>query len=69
MVIYFRDLTFRTDVEFVDKERQNDDSCTFSLTLNLKMAYNQVIRAVAAKLRTDPKRIQLFRNQRYFSSV
>ncbi|XP_055345992.1 ubiquitin carboxyl-terminal hydrolase 7-like isoform X2 [Paramacrobiotus metropolitanus] len=60
---YFKDLTFRTEIEFVDKERPNDEIRTFMLTLNLRMSYQQVVSAVAARLQTDPKRIQLFRCQ------
>ncbi|PIK49499.1 putative ubiquitin carboxyl-terminal hydrolase 7 [Apostichopus japonicus] len=58
---YFRNLFYRVDVTFCDKNIPGDPG--FTLVLSQKMFYNQVSKAVAQHLNTDPMLLQFFRSQ------
>lgn len=58
---YFRNLFYRVDVTFCDKNIPGDPG--FTLVLSQKMNYTQVAKAVAQHLNTDPMLLQFFRSQ------
>ncbi|XP_071796700.1 ubiquitin carboxyl-terminal hydrolase 7-like [Asterias amurensis] len=58
---YFRDLYYRVDVTFLDKNNQADQG--FTLVLSQKMNYFQIAKAVANQLDTDPMLLQFFKSQ------
>ncbi|XP_022103325.1 ubiquitin carboxyl-terminal hydrolase 7-like [Acanthaster planci] len=58
---YFRDLFYRVDVTFYDKNNSTDPG--FTLMLSQKMNYFQIAKAVAAQLDTDPMLLQFFKSQ------
>ncbi|XP_029834875.3 ubiquitin carboxyl-terminal hydrolase 7 isoform X1 [Ixodes scapularis] len=60
---YFRDLFYRVEVTFCDKSIANDPG--FTMELSLKMNYDQIARAVAQRLGTDPYLLQFFKVQSY----
>lgn len=60
---YFRDLFYKVDVNFVDKNLPNDPG--FTLTLSQRMNYAQIAQAAAEKLEIDPEKIQFFKTQNY----
>lgn len=61
MFVYlpYRELFYRTDVTFCDKNQLNDPG--FTLELSQKMNYDSVAKAVAAYLGTDPYLLQFFK--------
>jgi ubiquitin carboxyl-terminal hydrolase 7 len=60
---YFRDLYYQIEVTFCDKTAANDTG--FSLELSQRMNYDQVAKAVAQHLQTDPYLLQFFKSQGY----
>lgn len=66
MLLCCRDLYYRTDVTFCDKQVPNDNG--FTLELSQKMNYDQMANAVAQHLNTDPYLLQFFRAQGYVCS-
>ena len=60
---YFRDLFFRIDVNFVDKNSPNDAG--FILTLSQKDKYEQMVEAVAKHLEVEKTHLQFFKNSNY----
>jgi ubiquitin carboxyl-terminal hydrolase 7 len=60
---YFRDLFYKVDVTFVDKNAQSEPG--FTLTLSQRMTYSQIAREVAAKLEVGPDYVQFFKSQGY----
>lgn len=60
---YFRDLFYKVEVTFVDKNLNNDNG--FSLTLSTRTPYSQMVSAVAKHLDVDPTYLQFFKAQNY----
>jgi len=60
---YFRDLFYKVEVNFCDKNIPNDPG--FSLELSQRMNYDQLAKKVAAHLETDPYLLQFFKSQSY----
>ncbi|XP_076047681.1 ubiquitin-specific protease 7 isoform X2 [Oratosquilla oratoria] len=60
---FFRDLFYRVEVTFCDKSVATDPG--FSMELSQRMNYDQMARAVAHRLGTDPYLLQFFRAQTY----
>lgn len=60
-LLYFRDLFHRVEVTFCDKTIPNDTG--FTMELSLRMTYDQMARAVAQRLGTDPYLLQFFKCQ------
>jgi len=60
---YFRDLFYRVEVTFCDKTMSSDPG--FTMELSQRMNYDQLARAVAQRLGTDPYLLQFFRSQSY----
>lgn len=60
---FFKDLYYRIEVIFCDKNITNDNG--FSLDLSMRMNYDQMANAVADYLGTDPYLLQFFRPQSY----
>ncbi|XP_071522080.1 ubiquitin carboxyl-terminal hydrolase 7 isoform X1 [Panulirus ornatus] len=60
---YFRDLFFRVEVTFCDKTVPLDPG--FVMELSQRMNYDQMARAVAQRLDTDPYLLQFFKSQSY----
>lgn len=60
-----RELYFRTEVTFYDKQAYSDPG--FTLQLSQKMNYDQVANAVAEYLGTDPYLLQFFKYQGWAS--
>ena len=60
---YFRDLFFRIDVNFVDKNSPHDAG--FILTLSQKDKYEQMVEAVAKHLEVEKTHLQFFKNSNY----
>lgn len=58
----FRDLYYRVEVTFCDKNIPNDPG--FTLDLSLRMNYDAMANAVAQYLVTDPYLLQFFKPQR-----
>ncbi|XP_044734467.1 ubiquitin carboxyl-terminal hydrolase 7-like [Chrysoperla carnea] len=63
---YFKDLYYRVEVTFVDKTIPNDMG--FTMELSQRMTYDQIARAVAQRVGTDPYLLQFFRCQNYKDS-
>ncbi|XP_016915800.1 ubiquitin carboxyl-terminal hydrolase 7 isoform X1 [Apis cerana] len=63
---YFKDLFHRVEVTFCDKTIPNDTG--FTMELSLRMTYDQMARAVAQRLGTDPYLLQFFKCQTYKDS-
>ena len=57
----YRDLYYRVDVIFCDKQNANDTG--FTLELSLKMNYDQMAHSVANHLGTDPYMLQFYKSQ------
>lgn len=60
---YFRDLFYKVEVTFVDKNNQNDPG--FTLTLSQRTEYDQMVNAAAKYLEVDPTYLQFFKTQSY----
>ena len=60
---YFRDLFYRVEVNFVDKNVPNDPG--FILTLSQRTQYDQVVEAVAKHLEVDKTHLQFFKSANY----
>jgi len=60
---YFRDLFYKVEVTFCDKNKAND--LGFSLELSQRMHYEELSKRVATHLETDPYLIQFFKSQSY----
>ena len=60
---YFRDLFYRVEVVFCDKNVSADAG--FSLELSMRMNYDQLARRVAQHLEVDPFLLQFFKSQSY----
>ena len=60
---YFRDLFYKVDITFVDKNTPTDPG--FTLTLSQRMTYNQFAAAAAQKLDMDANKLQFFKTQNY----
>lgn len=60
-VDYFKDLFYRVEVTFIDKCIPNDRG--FTMELSQRMTYDQMARAVAQRVSTDPYRLQFFKCQ------
>ncbi|GAB6025849.1 Ubiquitin carboxyl-terminal hydrolase 7 [Chamberlinius hualienensis] len=60
---YFRDLFYRVEVYFCDKNSPNDSG--FCVELSQRANYDMMARAVAQKLNTDPYLLQFFKCQSY----
>lgn len=58
---FFRDLIYRVQVVFCNKNDPSDPG--FTVKLNQKMSYNQMATEVAKHLDTDPMMLQFFRMQ------
>merc|ERR1712008_8892 len=58
---YFRDLFYKVDVTFVDKNNQNDVG--FTLTLSQRTEYDQMVKAAAKYLELEPTYLQFFKTQ------
>lgn len=61
---YFKDLNNRIEVVLCDKNIPSDTG--FTLELSKNMSYDELSKAVAQRLNTDPELIQFYRIQRYF---
>ena len=57
----FRDLYYRVEIVFCDKNVITDPG--FTLELSLRMNYDQMAKAVAKHLNTDPYLLQFFKPQ------
>lgn len=64
VVDYFKDLNNRIEVVLCDKNIQNDTG--FVLELSKNMNYEELSKAVAQRLNTEPDLIQFYRIQKYF---
>jgi len=60
---YFRDLFYKVEVNFCDKNIPNDPG--FSLELSQRMNYDLLAKKVAAYLDTDPYLLQFFKSMSY----
>lgn len=60
---YFRDLSSRMEVTFCDKTVANDPG--FLMELSQRITYEQMAKAVAQRLGTDPYLLQFFKCQNY----
>jgi len=60
---YFKDLFYKVEVNFCDKNIPNDPG--FTLELSQRMNYEQLSTRVAQHLGTDPTLLQFFKNQSY----
>lgn len=59
---HFRDLFYRVEVTFCDKLIPNDPG--FTMELSLRMTYDQMAKAVAQRVGTDPYLLQFFKCQK-----
>lgn len=59
---FFKDLFYRVEVTFVDKCIPNDQG--FTMELSQRMTYDQLARAVAQRVGTDPYLLQFFKCQK-----
>lgn len=59
----FRDLFHRVEVTFCDKTIPNDPG--FTMELSQRMTYDQMAKAVAQRVGTDPYLLQFFKCQKY----
>jgi len=57
-----RDLFYRVEVTFCDKTIPNDPG--FTMELSLRMTYDQMAKAVAQRVGTDPYLLQFFKCQK-----
>ena len=64
VIDYFKDLNNRIEVVLCDKNIPNDTG--FVLELSKNMLYDELSKAVAQRLNTEPDLIQFFKIQRYF---
>ena len=60
---YFRDLFYKVEVVFCDKNIPNDPG--FCLELSMRMNYDQIAKRVAQHLEVDPYLLQFFKSQSY----
>ncbi|KAK6643307.1 Ubiquitin carboxyl-terminal hydrolase 7 [Polyplax serrata] len=60
---YFEDLFHRIEVTFCDKSIATDPG--FTMDLSQRMTYNQIARAVAQRLNTEPSLLQFFKSQSF----
>ena len=60
---YFRDLFYRVEVNFVDKNIPNDPG--FILTLSQRTQYDQMVEAVAKHLQENKTHLQFFKSANY----
>ncbi|XP_074095534.1 ubiquitin carboxyl-terminal hydrolase 7-like isoform X1 [Cotesia typhae] len=60
---YFKDLFYRVEVIFCDKSIPHDPG--FMMELSLRMTYDQMAKAVAQRVGTDPYLLQFFKCQNY----
>lgn len=60
---YFEDYFHRVEVMFCDKALSNETG--FTMDLSIRMTYDQMVRAVAQRLGTDPSLLQFFKSQNY----
>lgn len=60
---YFRDLFYKVEVTFVDKNQPNDPG--FTLTLSQRTQYEQMVEAAAKHLEVDPTYLQFYKTQSY----
>ncbi|XP_037093906.1 ubiquitin carboxyl-terminal hydrolase 7-like isoform X1 [Pollicipes pollicipes] len=60
---YFKDLFYRVEVTFCDKTAPSDPGMV--IELSQRMNYDQMARAVALRLGTDPYMLQFFKAQNY----
>merc|ERR1712241_723112 len=60
---YFRDLFYKVEVNFCDKNNPSDAG--FTLELSQRMNYEQLAKKVSSVLNTDPYLIQFFKSQSY----
>lgn len=58
----FRDLFYRVEVTFCDKTIPNDSG--FTMELSLRMNYDQLAKAVAQRVGTNPYLLQFFKCQK-----
>ncbi|KAK7792272.1 hypothetical protein R5R35_013305 [Gryllus longicercus] len=63
---YFKDLFHHVEVTFCDKMIPNDPG--FTIDLSQRMTYDQMARAVAQRVGTDPYLLQFFKCQNYKDS-
>ncbi|XP_023287513.1 ubiquitin carboxyl-terminal hydrolase 7-like [Orussus abietinus] len=63
---YFKDLFYRMEVTFCDKTIPNDPG--FTMELSQRMTYDQIAKAVAQRVGTDPYLLQFFKCQNYKES-
>lgn len=61
-ICIFRDLFYRVEVTFCDKTIPNDPG--FTMELSLRMTYDQMAKAVAQRVGTDPYLLQFFKCQK-----
>lgn len=59
---YFRDLLYRVEVTFIDKQQPADAG--FTLELSQRMTYDQMASAVGERIGVDPYEIQFFKCQK-----
>ena len=62
-ILLFRDLYYRVEITFCDKNVISDAG--FTLELSQRMNYDQMANAVAKYLNTDPYLLQFFKPQGY----
>lgn len=62
MICISRDLFYRVEVTFCDKTIPNDPG--FTMELSLRMTYDQMAKAVAQRVGTDPYLLQFFKCQK-----
>lgn len=60
---YFRDIYYKVEVTFIDKNNPNDQG--FTLTLSQRTEYDQMVKAAAKHLEMDPTYLQFFKTQSY----
>ena len=60
---YFRDIYYKVEVTFIDKNNPND--LGFTLTLSQRTEYDQMVKAAAKHLEMDPTYLQFFKTQSY----
>lgn len=63
VILFFRDLYYRVEITFCDKNVISDPG--FTLELSQRMNYDQMANGVARYLNTDPYLLQFFKPQGY----
>jgi len=63
---FYRDIYFKIEVNFCDKNKPNDPG--FTLELSQRLNYNELAKRVAKHLKTSPELLQFFKNQSYRDS-